>query len=308
METVLITGGAGYIGSHVQYAFLDKGYHVVIIDDLSKGKKHALSPDSKFYEGKIQDKDLLAKIFTQNEIKGVLHFAASTEVPESMRNPLKYYENNTEASRILIEACVAHQIKNSIFSSTAAVYGTPSEQSVSEEASTQPISPYGQSKLMTELMIKDVTKAHDFNHCILRYFNVAGADPQMRTLTGKRKAIEIFGQDYPTKDGTSIRDFIHVSDLADAHLLAFEHLKAHKQSMTLNCGYNQGYSVNEAIQCAEKIANQKIKMISAKRREGDIMALTAKSDRIRNILNWSPQHANLQQIISSAYEWEKRHR
>lgn len=322
-KTVLITGGAGYIGSHVQYEFEDNGYQNIIIDDFSSGKKEALSAQSIFYEGQIQDDTLLDKIFSTHEIKGVLHFAASTKVPESVSNPMKYYENNTMASQTLIKSCLKHGISNFIFSSTAAVYGTPKEVQVSEEDQTLPISPYGRSKLFTEYLLKDMSAAHDLTYCILRYFNVAGADPKMRTgqstenathlikviceaLAGKRDHIDIYGCDYPTDDGTCVRDFIHVTDLAKAHYLSFQYLLNQKKNIVLNCGYNHGYSVKQAIAKAEEIGSKKIKAIAAPRREGDIVSLTAKSEKIRKLLDWTPEFDDLTKIISTAYAWEKQ--
>lgn len=323
-KTVLITGGAGYIGSHVQYYFLDQGFKVIVLDNLSQGHLSALSPETIFYKGDIQDTDLLDTIFSNHSINGVLHFAASVVVSESVQNPLKYYENNFINTEIFIKSCLKHKVQNFIFSSTAAVYGIPDHNSpISETEATGPISPYGRSKLMVEWLLKDLSLSQSFPYCALRYFNVAGADPNLRTgqltknathlikvicevLTKKRAKIDIYGSDYPTPDGTCVRDYIHVTDLAEAHYLVFEHLEKTKESITFNCGYNQGFSVKEVISVAESISNQKIDFSLAPRREGDSISLTAQSNLIRTKLKWTPKYHDLPTIIQSAYAWEQK--
>lgn len=323
-DTVLITGGAGYIGSHVQYYFLDHGFNVIVIDNLSQGTMNAISPKTIFYKGDIQDTALLDTIFTKHKINGILHFAASVVVSESVQNPLKYYENNFINAETFIKSCVKHKVQNFIFSSTAAVYGIPEHSNpISETEPTGPISPYGRSKLMVEWLLKDLSDSQSFPYCALRYFNVAGADPNLRTgqatknathlikvicevLTKKRAKIDIYGTDYPTPDGTCVRDYIHVTDLAEAHYLAYQHLKDTKESMTLNCGYNQGFSVKDVISVAEKVANQKINISLAPRREGDSISLTAQSNLIRTKLKWNPKYHDLPTIIQSAYAWEQK--
>ncbi|MDE2412126.1 MAG: UDP-glucose 4-epimerase GalE, partial [Sphingomonadales bacterium] len=273
---VLVTGGAGYIGSHAVLALTDAGWPVAVIDNLTTGFRWAVPDGVAFYHGDIEDADLLARIFTEQKIGAVMHFAGSIIVPESVTNPLKYYHNNTAKSRALIAAAVAAGVPHFIFSSTAATYGIPKESPVSEDSAKAPINPYGMSKLMTETMLADVAAAHPFNYCALRYFNVAGADPRARSgqstagathlikvaveaALGKREQVEVFGTDYATPDGTGVRDYIHVSDLAAAHVLALEALIAAPDgSLTMNCGYGKGFSVLEVLDAVDRVTNRTI--------------------------------------------------
>ncbi len=322
--TVLITGGAGYIGSHMTYALVDQGERVVVIDNLSTGVRHLVSDDAKFVQGDVGDQTLVCKVINQYEIDSVIHLAGSIVVSESVTDPLRYYANNTTASRSLIEACILEGVKYFIFSSTAAVYGLPEAESVAEDAPTIPINPYGRSKLMTEWMLDDVSRAHrDFRYMALRYFNVAGADPKGRTGQSMQRAthlikracqvalgqvpyLEIFGTDYPTRDGTGIRDYIHVSDLVSAHLLALEALKAGVSSNIYNCGYGRGFSVREIISALEEITARPLAVKIGPRRPGDAAALIANPIRLKTNLKWRPAYADLKQIVTSAFDWERR--
>jgi UDP-glucose 4-epimerase len=320
-ETVLVTGGAGYIGSHTVLACRADKYRVVVLDNLSKGRRRLLPADVAFYEGDVADPQLLARIFKEHRISAVIHFAGDTVVPESLEAPLTYYRNNTCKTRSLLQACVDHGIGRFVFSSTAAVYGQPREIPVSETAPTEPASPYGTSKLMSEWMLRDAARAHDLRYVILRYFNVAGADPLGRTgqvtpeathlikvaceaAAGKRRELQIFGDDYDTPDGTCIRDFIHVSDLARAHVSALDYLKNQGASVTLNCGYGRGYSVREVLDAVGRISGSPLTIRVAPRREGDIVVMVADASKLRSLFDWQPEHDDLDVILRTALEWE----
>ena len=321
---VLVTGGAGYIGSHAVLALRDAGSPVAVIDNLSTGFAFAVPDDVPLYEGDIADAVLLEQIFLEQGTKAIMHFAGSVVVPESVEDPLKYYDNNTVKSRALMEAAVRGGIEHFIFSSTAATYGTPEVSPVTEDSPKQPINPYGWSKLMTEQMLADASAAHGFNYCALRYFNVAGADPQARTgqstagathlikvaceaATGKRDSVAVFGTDFGTQDGTGVRDYIHVSDLAAAHVLALEALIARPdQSMTMNCGYGRGFSVLEVLDAVDRVTNAKIVRHMEPRRAGDPGELVSDPSRIRATLPWEPKHADLDEIIGHAVQWERK--
>lgn len=325
---VLVTGGAGYIGSHAVLALKDAGWPVAVIDNLSTGFRFAIPEGVPLYEGDIADGALLARIFAEQDMGqgtgAVMHFAGSIIVPESVADPLKYYRNNTANSRSLIEAAVAAGVPHFIFSSTAATYGVPEVSPVSEDTPKQPINPYGMSKLMTELMLADVAAAHPINFCALRYFNVAGADPQARTgqstagathlikvaveaALGKREAVDVFGTDYATPDGTGVRDYIHVSDLAAAHVLALEALIASpSESLTMNCGYGRGFSVLEVLDAVDRVTNRTILRRMGPRRAGDPDSLISDNARIKATLPWVPKHADLEEIVGHALAWERK--
>ncbi|MBC6406431.1 MAG: UDP-glucose 4-epimerase GalE [Rhodospirillales bacterium] len=318
---LLITGGAGYIGSHMAYACLDCGLPTVVVDDLSNSLPDFLPKEAAFYRGDVADRALLERIFAAHSIDCIVHFAGSVLVPESVDNPLKYYKNNTGKTQGLLVTAIVAGIKRFIFSSTAAVYGAPGSSPIPETAEPAPLSPYGNSKLMSETMIRDAAAAHGLSFGILRYFNVAGADPKMRTgqsspnathlikvasqaAHGQRNRLEIFGSDYPTPDGTCVRDYIHVSDLAAAHVLAVEHLAAGGGSFTANCGYGQGFSVKEVIAVVKKVTGKDFPVMETPRRVGDPPSLVAEAGRIRRLLGWVPQHNSLEQIVKHAFAWE----
>lgn len=321
---VLVTGGAGYIGSHAVLALKDAGWPVAVIDNLTTGFRFAVPDDVPFYEGDIEDAALLERIFAEQGTRAVMHFAGSIIVPESVENPLKYYHNNTAKSRSLIAAAVGAGVPHFIFSSTAATYGEPETSTVTEETPPRPINPYGMSKLMTEYMLADAAKAHDFNYCALRYFNVAGADPQARSgqstagathlikvaveaALGKREGVAVFGTDYDTPDGTGVRDYIHVSDLAAAHVLALEALIADPaRSLTMNCGYGRGFSVLEVLDAVDRVTNRKLVRQIQPRRAGDPGTLVSDNRRIMATLPWQPQYADLDTIVEHALNWERR--
>lgn len=321
---VLVTGGAGYIGSHAVLALTDAGWPVAVIDNLTTGFRWAVPEGVPFYQGDIEDAELLARIFAEQRIGAVMHFAGSIIVPESVENPLKYYHNNTAKSRALIAAAVAGGVKHFIFSSTAATYGVPEVSPVSEDSPKLPINPYGMSKLMTEIMLGDVAKAHPLNFCALRYFNVAGADPRARTgqstagathlikvaveaALGKRDKVEVFGTDFDTPDGTGVRDYIHVSDLANAHVLALAALiEQPERSLTMNCGYGRGYSVLEVLDAVDRVTNQTIQRVMSPRRAGDPDSLISDNRRIMATLPWQPQYADLDMIVAHALQWERK--
>ncbi|MBB4614351.1 UDP-glucose 4-epimerase GalE [Novosphingobium taihuense] len=321
---VLVTGGAGYIGSHAVLALKDAGYSVAVIDNLTTGFRFAVPDGVAFYEGDIEDGALLARIFAEQGIRAVMHFAGSIIVPESVENPLKYYHNNTAKSRALIAAAVAAGVPHFIFSSTAATYGIPEVSPVTEDSPKLPINPYGMSKLMTETMLADVAAAHPLNYCVLRYFNVAGADPEARTgqstagathlikvaveaALGKRASVGVFGTDFATHDGTGVRDYIHVSDLAAAHVLALEALIASPtQSLTMNCGYGRGFSVLDVLDAVDRVTNRKIVRELQGRRAGDPDSLISDNSRIKATLPWQPKYADLDTIVAHALAWERR--
>ncbi|WBO20865.1 UDP-glucose 4-epimerase GalE [Sphingomonas abietis] len=320
---VLVTGGAGYIGSHAVLALADAGWPVVVLDNLVTGFRWAVDPRASFVEGDIGDADFLARTIAGLGIGAIMHFAGSVVVPESVSNPLKYYGNNTANSRTLIEQAVAGGVKHLIFSSTAATYGVPAVSPVREDTPTIPINPYGMSKLMTEIMLKDTAAAHPINYCALRYFNVAGADPEGRAgqategathlikvateaALGKRSHVSVFGSDFATPDGTGVRDYIHVSDLAAAHVLALEALIAEpERSLTLNCGYGRGFSVLEVLDAVEAISGLPIARRMEGRRAGDPDSLVAANDAIVETFGWQPRYARLDTIVSHALAWEK---
>jgi UDP-glucose 4-epimerase len=321
--SVLVTGGAGYIGSHMVLELLDAGEKVVVIDNLSAGFRWAVDRRAVFVEGDIADNDLVRETIRSCGVSAIIHFAGSIVVPDSVADPLGYYLNNTVNSRGLIASAVETGVRNFIFSSTAAVYGNPEENPVSEGAPPAPMSPYGSSKLMTEIMLSDASRAHDFRFVALRYFNVAGADPKGRsgqstprathlikvaceTALGKRSQIEVFGTDYPTPDGTCVRDYIHVSDLAGAHLVALHHLRRGGASDIFNCGYSKGYSVIEVIAAVKRVSGVDFKVLLSPRRAGDPAAIVAASSKIREKLGWMPRHDDLEQIVAQALNWERR--
>ncbi len=321
---VLVTGGAGYIGSHAVLALLDAGWRVVVIDNLVTGFRWAVPEAAVFAEGDIADQVLVARLIGEHGIGAIIHFAGSIVVPESVENPLKYYENNTVKSRSLIESAVKGGVRHFIFSSTAATYGIPEEVPIRETMRTQPINPYGWSKLMTERMLADTAFAHPLNYCALRYFNVAGADPQGRSgqstagathlikvaveaAIGKRSHVSVYGTDYDTPDGTGIRDYIHVSDLAAAHVDALEKLiEEPEQSYVMNCGYSRGFSVLEVLDAVDRVTNMKIERRIEGRRAGDPDALVADNSKILATLPWRPKLNDLDTIVTHALAWERR--
>lgn len=320
---ILVTGGAGYIGSHMVLALLERGDEVVVLDDLSAGVAAPLRAKTRFVQGNAGDSGLVRKLLRDSRIDAVMHFAGSVVVPESVEKPLLYYANNTGASRSLVSACVDEGVRHFIFSSTAAVYGLPNHNPVTEEAPTLPINPYGRSKMMTEWVLEDTGKAHDFRYVTLRYFNVAGADPKGRAgqstphathlikracqvALGRLPRLDVFGTDYPTQDGTSVRDYIHVSDLIAVHLLALDHLTKGGASVTLNCGYGHGFSVREVIRCVERVTGHELKTRDAPRRAGDPPELVADATRLRREFGWRPRQDSLDAIVASAYAWEQQ--
>jgi UDP-glucose 4-epimerase len=319
---VLVTGGAGYIGSHMVLALLDAGEEVVVLDNLSSGFAWALPPEAKLVVGDMGDQDLVGRLIGEHNIEAIAHFAAKIVVPESVADPLGYYLNNTVKSRALIEAAVRGGVEHFIFSSTAAVYGDVDVKPVGEDAPLNPVSPYGRSKLMTEWMLADAAKAHGLRYMVLRYFNVAGADPQGRsgqstanathlikvaaqTALGERPVIEVFGTDYPTPDGSCLRDYIQVSDLAAAHLDALTYLRGGGESLILNCGYGRGYSVLEVIDVVKRVSGRDFPVRLSPRRPGDPAAIVAQAERIRERLAWRPRYDDLTQIVAQALAWEQ---
>jgi UDP-glucose 4-epimerase len=321
-KAILVTGGAGYIGSHVVRQLGEAGERVVVLDNLSTGFRQAVL-HGELVVGNTGDPSCLEGIFSRYDVETVMHFAAHTVVPESVSNPLKYYGNNTCASRTLLEQSLKAGVHHFVFSSTAAVYGIPPEGEASEDTPTQPINAYGTSKLMTEWMLRDVAAVNPLTYVTLRYFNVAGSDPQARigqatpkatlltkvaceVATGKRDHVAIFGTDYPTPDGTGVRDYIHVEDLADAHLKALQYLRRGGESTTLNCGYGRGYSVRELIKMVEKVAGHPIAQREAPRRAGDPPTLIARAARIRHTLGWEPRYDDLETIVATSLAWERK--
>ncbi|WP_455366451.1 UDP-glucose 4-epimerase GalE [Kaarinaea lacus] len=319
---ILVTGGAGYIGSHVVRQLGEAGERVVVLDNLSTGFKDSVLY-GEFIEGNTGDKALVSKILTDHSIDTVMHFAAHTIVPESVSDPLKYYGNNTCSTRNLLECCADAGVKHFIFSSTAAVYGIPQGEFATEESLLAPINPYGMSKLMSEYMLRDLSAASDMRHVALRYFNVAGSDPGGRigqstknatllikvaaeVAVGKREQLMIFGTDYPTPDGTGIRDYIHVEDLASAHVSALDYLRKGGESTTLNCGYGHGYSVREVVDSVNRVHGQPIKAVEQPRRAGDPPSLIAKVSKIHETLDWKPQYDDLDFIVKTSLDWEKK--
>lgn len=321
--SILVTGGAGYIGSHAVIDLLSAGEEVVVLDNLSTGFDWAVQGAATLHIGDIADEELVDRILHDHAVEAVIHFAGSVVVPESVSDPLKYYLNNTAKSRTLIERCVAGGVKHFIFSSTAAVYGMLEVSPATEEAALKPMSPYGRSKFMTEWMLEDVAAAHPVTYAALRYFNVAGADPEGRvgqstlnathlikvaceTALGRRPYIEIFGEDYPTPDGTCIRDYIHVSDLAAAHTAALHYLRKGGASLVANCGYGHGFSVREVLAAVERAAGHSFEVRQAARRPGDPASIVSDPGRVKATLGWTPAHDDLDRIVSHALAWERR--
>jgi UDP-glucose 4-epimerase len=320
---VLVAGGAGFIGSHMVWGLVDAGEDVIVLDNLSSGFRAAIPPGAQFIEGDVGDYELVQAVMAGSRIDAVIHFAGSIVVPESVRNPLLYYRNNTCNSRSLLACTIEAGIPNFIFSSTAAVYGTPAHNPVAESADPRPASPYGTSKLMTEHILRDCAIAHGLHYVVLRYFNVAGADPKGRagqstadathliklavqTAIGTKPCLEIYGSDYPTPDGTCVRDYIHVSDLITAHISALAHLRNGGDNEVLNCGYGHGSSVLEVIAAVERAANTELKTRIGPRRPGDPTALVANANRIKNVLDWRPHYDDLQTIAAHALAWERK--
>ena len=320
--TTLVTGGAGYIGSHMVWKLVDAGEDVVVVDNLATGFDWAVASRAELVVADIADQPLIERLLRERNVDAIIHFAGSVVVPDSVARPLEYYENNTVKSRALIESAVRCGVENFIFSSTAAVYGTPRVVPVAEDAPTLPESPYGSSKLMTEIMLRDAAAAHGFRYTALRYFNVAGADPAMRTgqstrgathlikvacevATGKRQFIEIYGTDFPTPDGTGVRDYIHVTDLVDAHYLALRRLRAGAPSLVANCGYGRGYSVRQVVDAVSEVAGKPIEAREVARRPGDPAAIVADAARARAEFDWQPAHDDLREIIANALQWEE---
>ena len=321
-RSVLVTGGAGYIGSHVVRQLGEAGEQIVTLDNLTTGFEEAVLC-GELVVGNTGDRDLVSRILAEDDVDTVLHFAAHTIVPESVSDPLKYYGNNTCNTRNLLECCQAAGVKHFIFSSTAAVYGIPESEKAWEDSPLAPINPYGTSKLMSEWMLRDLSGASDLCHVALRYFNVAGCDPEGRigqntpratlltkvaveAAVGKRDQVYVFGTDYPTPDGTGVRDYIHVEDLASAHLKALDYLRAGGSSTTLNCGYGHGYSVREVLNMVEKVNGKPLDIIESPRRAGDPPALIAGAERIRRELDWEPRFDDLEKIVSSSLNWERQ--
>lgn len=319
--TVLVTGGAGYIGSHMVLALVDAGQDVVVLDNLSTGFAWMVHPKAHFVQGDCGDEELVSAIIRDHGIDAIVHFAGSIVVPDSVVDPLGYYFNNTVKAHALIRAAVRSKVSRFIFSSTAAVYGDAKETPISETTVLNPVSPYGTSKLMTEMMLKDTSAAHPFRYVALRYFNVAGADPQCRSgqssrrathlikvatqaALGERSHLAVFGSDYPTPDGTCLRDYIHVSDLAHAHMLALDYLRSGGESAVLNCGYGRGYSVSEVVEAVKRVSGFDFEVRMEGRRAGDPATLIAGADHIRQTLGWKPALDDLETIIAHALAWE----
>lgn len=320
---VLVTGGAGYIGSHMVHALADDGQDVLVLDDLSTGGRGLVNEKAAFVEGNAGDGDLVGQLLSKHKVDAIIHFAGSIVVPDSVADPLAYYANNTVVARSLIDAAVKGGVRNFIFSSTATVYAGASPDPLSETLPTGPVSPYGRSKLMTEWMLEDSTKAYDFNYVVLRYFNVAGADPKGRSgqssprathlikrasqvALGRVPHLDIFGTDYPTADGTGVRDYIHVSDLVAAHGLALAYLRNGGQSTVMNCGYGHGASVREVIASMERVIGRPLPAKESPRRAGDPPWLVADARKIKQVLGWAPVHDDLDEIVRTALAWEQK--
>jgi UDP-glucose 4-epimerase len=321
-KSILVTGGAGYIGSHTVMQLVARGETVVVLDDLSTGFRQAVR-GAPLVVGNVADKTLVANVLREHAVDTVVHFAAHTIVPESVRDPLKYYGNNTCSTRNLLDACAQSGVKHFVFSSTAAVYGMPADGVAREDSPTAPINPYGTSKLMSEWMLRDLSFATPLRHVVLRYFNVAGSDPEGRigqstraatllvkvaceAAVGKRPFVSVFGTDYPTPDGTGIRDYIHVHDLADAHLRAVDYLRDGGSSLIANCGYGHGYSVRDVLATVQRVAGRQLDIREEPRREGDPPSLVAHAQRVRDHLRWTPRYDDLEQIVRTSLAWEQR--
>ncbi|MGN6490017.1 MAG: UDP-glucose 4-epimerase GalE [Devosia sp.] len=320
--TVLVTGGAGYIGSHMVLRLCDAGEAVVVLDNLTTGFDWAIDHRARFVTGNAGDMELVGRLLAEHRIDAIVHFAGSIVVPESVADPLKYYANNTATSRNLIEAAVKAGVRHFIFSSTAAVYGNAGLEQVAEESRLQPESPYGRSKLMTEMMLADVAAAHPLTYGVLRYFNVAGADPQRRSgqsaptathlikvaaqaALGQRPQMGIFGTDFPTPDGTGVRDYIHVTDLVEAHALLLDYLRRGGRSVTMNCGYGRGYSVRQVVATVTAVSGVDFRVVEEPRRAGDPASIVARADKVRQVLGWQPAHDDLTEIVEAALNWER---
>ncbi|MBN9288757.1 MAG: UDP-glucose 4-epimerase GalE [Gammaproteobacteria bacterium] len=323
VKSILITGGAGYIGNHVVKALLEgHATRLIVLDNLTSGFADSLPKNVEFIQGDILDETLVSNILKTNQVNTVIHLAARTIIPESLQNPLKYYQNNTVGTLNLLTACLKHQVEYFLYSSTAAVYGKQTQGKIDETATTSPSNPYGHSKLMSEQIIQDTAFSSKLKYAILRYFNVAGAAPDLsigqrtkeathlvkvavQTACGLQKSLPLFGTDYPTPDGTCIRDFIHVSDLANAHVKALHYLQEGGEPTILNCGYGHGYSVKEIVKAVEKITQATLPTTQAPRREGDIAEVIADNSKIKTLLQWQPQYDDIDFIVKTAYEWEK---
>lgn len=322
--TIMVLGGAGYIGSHTVYALIERGEDVVIVDNLETGHIEAVHEKARFYQGDIRDRAFIDSVFDKEQIDAVIHFAANSLVGESMTDPLKYYDNNVNGTKVLLQSMVAHNIKKIVFSSTAATYGEPDRVPILETDRTEPTNTYGETKLSMEKMFKWTDVAHGVKYVSLRYFNACGAhesgqigeahSPETHLIPlvlqvplGQREAINIYGDDYPTEDGTCIRDYIHVTDLAQAHILAVEYLMNGNDSNVFNLGNGVGFSVKEVIEVARKVTGHAIPAVISERRAGDPARLIASSDKAREVLNWQPAHADLEEIIASAWKWHSTH-
>ncbi|MBS0472176.1 MAG: UDP-glucose 4-epimerase GalE [Proteobacteria bacterium] len=321
--SILVTGGAGYIGSHTVHALADRGDKVVVLDNLSTGQRSLVGDRADFVEGEVADQGLVGRVIGEHGVDSVIHFAGSIVVPESVTEPLRYYDNNVVASRALLAACVAAGVSRFIFSSTATVFAEDAPQPLAETSPKAPISPYARSKLMMEWMLEDVARAHPMRYAILRYFNVCGADPEGRAgqvspipthlikravlvALGRIPYLDIFGTDFPTPDGTGVRDYIHVADLANAHLLALDALRGGAESTSYNCGYGRGLSVREVVAAVERVIGRALPVREGPRRAGDPPTLIADPSRIKAELGWKPQHADIDAIVASALSWERR--
>ncbi len=322
--SVLVTGGAGYIGSHTVYKLIEEGRDVVIIDNLETGHMEAINPKAKFYKGDVRDKEFLNKVFSSENIEAVIHFAANSLVGESMKNPLKYYDNNVYGTKVLLESMLNNGINKIVFSSTAATYGEPEKLPIEETDKTEPSNTYGETKLAMEKMFKWTSKAHNLKYVSLRYFNACGAhysgnigeahNPETHLIpivlqvpNGQREHVNIFGEDYNTKDGTCVRDYIHVTDLAQAHILAVDYLLNGGESNIFNLGNGKGFTVKEVIEVARKVTGNSIPAVVSPRRDGDPAQLIASSKKAKEILGWKPEHDSLEEIIQSAWNWHKKH-
>ncbi|WP_152044925.1 UDP-glucose 4-epimerase GalE [Aureimonas psammosilenae] len=321
--SVLVTGGAGYIGSHMVLGLVDRGEDVVVLDNFTTGFDWLISPAATVVQGDVADGALLDRLVTEHGVDAIVHFAGSIVVPDSVKDPLGYYGNNTAKTRDLIESAVRNKVPNFIFSSTAAVYGEAGKKPVSEDSPLKPLSPYGRSKLMSEMMLEDAAAAHPLSYAALRYFNVAGADPQGRSgqstkgathlikvanevVVGKRAHIEVFGTDYATPDGTCVRDYIHVTDLIGAHLAALDHLRGGHGNLVANVGYSRGFSVREVLDVVRRVSGNDFEIRESGRRLGDSPSVVADSTKLRQTVGWVPRHDDLSEIVTHALDWEKR--